>query len=77
MTKMAKFGAKLLERFKLGFTISDPMSNRGKEILEDDWNAGYDIINAVLESEQRTKVKDKVLVERISLANKEYDLIQA
>jgi di/tripeptidase len=70
------FWGKLKQRLRLGFTVTEPLSERGKMILDEDWDAGYKVIDAVLKA-QREKKEHGMIAEDIRLGKDDYDLIQA
>ncbi|NDK54779.1 hypothetical protein [Pontibacter fetidus] len=45
----------ILKHLKLGFTFSAPLSKRGKEVLANDWEAGYTIVEEVLKRKESSK----------------------
>jgi len=70
--------SKLWQRVRLGFSITEPLSDRGRMILQQDKDAGYKLVEAVLKAnENQKRTKSGVIAENIELANEEYDLIQA
>lgn len=69
---------KIWQRVILGFSITEPVSERGKKILQEDKNAGYKLIDAVLKANENQKnLKSGIIAENLELANEKYDLIQA
>jgi hypothetical protein len=67
---------KIKEKFISGFTVADTISERGRDILHDDLDAGYKIVEAAITS--RKGINDKrVISKNLNLADRYYDLIEA
>ncbi len=58
------FFRKLKQRLQLGFSVTDPLSERGRKILSENWNAGYTIVDAVLNTKEQQKEDPRMIAKK-------------